>query len=117
MQERLLIKCTGTTPTQVILAFVGSGLVASMINLSQFLIIEGTSPLTVSCTYHQAEVQCANDYHQFLVLGLVKTIAIVALGWWSEGKYLTIQDLAGVLMALGGAWWYTQLGASPNKSQ
>lgn len=73
--------------------------------------------MTVSYDYPASTPQTANKNHQFLVLGLVKTIAIVALGWWSEGKYLTIQDLAGVLMALGGAWWYTQLGASPNKSQ
>ena len=87
-----------------------------MINLSQFLIIEGTSPLTVSNSSSD-RIPVTNLSDQFLVLGLVKTIAIVALGWWSEGKYLTIQDLAGVLMALGGAWWYTQLGASATKSQ
>lgn len=61
-----------------------SGVLACLINLSQFLIIKEAGP--VSST----------------VVGHSKTCLIVAAGWIHSGKSLSDGSLAGILLALGG---------------
>lgn len=61
-----------------------SGLLACLINLSQFVIIHEAGP--VSST----------------VVGHFKTCSIVAMGWIVSGKSLTDGSLVGILLAIGG---------------
>jgi solute carrier family 35 protein E3 len=61
-----------------------SGILACLINLSQFLIINEAGP--VSST----------------VVGHSKTCLIIAFGWFHSGKSLSDGSLVGILMALGG---------------
>ncbi|KAL6252987.1 hypothetical protein RBB50_000706 [Rhinocladiella similis] len=81
----------GTIPTNVLYALFMSGVVASVLNLSQFFIIGRTSPLT------------------FNVVSQVKTILILGLSWLSTGKQLTFVEVVGVVLALGGAYAYAQV--------
>lgn len=67
---------------------IQSGVLASMINLSQFFIIIGAGP--VSST----------------VIGHVKTCLIVALGWIVAGRGVTDRSLFGVILAIGSIFWY-----------
>ncbi|ORY09916.1 triose-phosphate transporter family-domain-containing protein [Clohesyomyces aquaticus] len=80
-----------TVPTNILWSVVGSGVMASTYNLSQFLIIGRTSALTFNIVSH------------------IKTILILSIGWWSEGKILTPREMCGVLLALGGGWVYSHL--------
>jgi len=68
-----------------------SGLVAAVINLTQFLIIGSTSVLT------------------FNVVGIIKTVLTLVLAWWIEGKVVGLGDLCGVFLAIGGSFAYTQV--------
>ncbi|KAF1971810.1 TPT-domain-containing protein [Bimuria novae-zelandiae CBS 107.79] len=68
-----------------------SGIMASLYNLSQFLIIGRTSALTFNIVSH------------------IKSILILSFGWYSEGKILSPTDWLGVLLALGGGWVYSHL--------
>lgn len=61
-----------------------SGLFACLINLSQFVIINEAGP--VSST----------------VVGHLKTVLIVALGWVYSGKAIKDWTMAGVLIAIAG---------------
>ena len=61
-----------------------SGMLACLINLSQFLIINEAGP--VSST----------------VVGHSKTCLIVATGWIASGKALSDGSLVGTVMAIGG---------------
>lgn len=61
-----------------------SGMLACLINLSQFLIINEAGP--VSST----------------VVGHSKTCLIVATGWITSGKALSDGSLIGTVMAIGG---------------
>lgn len=72
-------------------ALFGSGILASMLNLSQFLVIERSNALT------------------FNVISQVKTIIIVSLSWYSEGRNLTLTDVLGVTLTLSGAYAYSVL--------
>lgn len=36
-------------------------------------------------------------------------IIILAYGWISEGRAMTVKDALGILLALGGATFYSQL--------
>ncbi|KAF2091328.1 TPT-domain-containing protein [Saccharata proteae CBS 121410] len=80
-----------TIPTSIYWTLLASGIMASLLNLSQFLIISRTSALT------------------FNVVGNLKTILILSFGWYSEGKIPTHRETAGVLLALGGGWLYSHL--------
>ncbi|KAI9761303.1 MAG: hypothetical protein M4579_001093 [Chaenotheca gracillima] len=80
-------------PIRVMWTFFASGLVASLFNLSQFLIIGRTSALT------------------FNVVSNLKTIIIISLSWYSEGHVLTLRDAFGVFMAIGGGYIYARLSA------
>jgi len=81
----------GKIPRDTIIALFLSGLVAALLNLSQFLIIGRMSALTYN------------------VASNVKTIIILTYGWVSEGRVLTIKDSLGIVLALGGATLYSQL--------
>jgi solute carrier family 35 protein E3 len=80
-------------PSNVLLTLFASGLLAALLNLSQFLIIGRTSALT------------------FNIVSNLKTIMIVSLSWWQEGRIPTMQDSIGVAVALGGAYAYAQMSA------
>ncbi|KAK2628589.1 hypothetical protein QTJ16_001692 [Diplocarpon rosae] len=66
-----------------------SGLLAMVINVSQFFIIAQTGP--VSST----------------VVGHVKTCSIVALGWISSGRAVGDKSIFGVFIAIGGIITYS----------
>ncbi|KAF2756923.1 TPT-domain-containing protein [Pseudovirgaria hyperparasitica] len=70
-------------------AVFGSGVMASMINLSQFLIISRTSALT------------------FNIVGHVKTILILGLGWYTEKAMPSEQEIIGIVLALWGGYAYS----------
>lgn len=78
-------------PNKNLWAVLGSGVMASMVNLSQFLIIGRTSALTFNIVSH------------------IKTILILSIGWYSEQKVLSGKEWLGVVSALGGAWVYSHL--------
>lgn len=78
-------------PSSTLSALGSSGVLASLLNLSQFLIIERTNALT------------------FNVVSQVKTIIIVSLSWYSEGRALSVTDVLGVSLTLGGAYAYSTL--------
>ncbi|KAI9834379.1 MAG: hypothetical protein M1819_002990 [Sarea resinae] len=80
-----------TVPEDSLVALFFSGIVASLLNLSQFLIIGRTSAVT------------------FNVASNLKTVIIVTAGWISDGKVLNLQDLFGITFAVGGAMAYSQL--------
>ncbi|USW54828.1 Putative sugar phosphate transporter domain-containing protein [Septoria linicola] len=77
-----------TVSSRALLLLIGGGLVASFLNLSQFMIIGRTSALT------------------FNIVSNVKMVVILSLGWYSEGKVLNALDVGGVLVAFAGAWVY-----------
>lgn len=79
-----------TVSSSVMLSLFCSGFVASLLNLSQFFIIGRTSTLA------------------FNVVSQVKTILILGISWASTGKHLSLIEVLGVCMALGGAWAYAQ---------
>ena len=68
-----------------------SGILASLLNLSQFLIIGRTSALT------------------FNIVSNLKNIIILSLSWYQDGHIPTLQDSFGVFLAIGGAWAYAQM--------
>lgn len=61
-----------------------SGVFASLINISQFFIVAGSGP--VSST----------------VVGHLKTISIVSIGWVVSGRTVADSSLYGILMTIGG---------------
>ena len=68
-----------------------SGVLASLLNLSQFLIIGRTSALT------------------FNIVSNLKNIIILSLSWYQEDHVPTLQDTFGIILAIGGAWAYAQM--------
>lgn len=78
-------------PTNILYSVCASGVMASLYNLSQFLIIGRTSALTFNIVSH------------------LKTILILSIGWYSEGKVLSGKEWFGVALALGGGWVYSHL--------
>ena len=81
----------GQIQAPVLWALFSSGILASLLNLSQFLIIGRTSALT------------------FNIVSNLKNIIIVSLGWYQEGRVPTVQDTFGISLAVGGAWAYAQM--------
>lgn len=61
-----------------------SGMFASLINISQFFIVAGSGP--VSST----------------VVGHLKTVSIVSIGWIVSGRTIADRSLYGILMTVGG---------------
>jgi drug/metabolite transporter (DMT)-like permease len=84
-------------PTDILWSVCASGIMASLYNLSQFLIIGRTSALTFNIVSH------------------LKTILILSIGWYSEGKMLTPREWFGVLLALSGGWVYSHLALKAKK--
>ncbi|KAI9890143.1 MAG: hypothetical protein M1814_004424 [Vezdaea aestivalis] len=80
-----------TIPPNTLLVLFFSGIVASLLNLSQFMIIGRMSALT------------------FNVASNLKTIIILGFGWIADGRTLTPRDLLGIVCAVGGAAAYSQL--------
>jgi solute carrier family 35 protein E3 len=80
-----------TVPPKILATFVLSGVLAAGLNLSQFLIIGRTSAVT------------------FNVVSNAKNVIIIVLGWYTANHDPSFMDLAGVLMALGGAAAYSWL--------
>ena len=78
-------------PSSALWTLFGSGVVASLLNLSQFLIIGRTSALT------------------FNIVSNLKNIIILSLSWYQERRVPTLQDTFGIMLAIGGAWAYSQL--------
>lgn len=76
---------------------LGSGIMASMYNLSQFLIIGRTSALTFNIVSH------------------LKTVLILSFSWYKDGKVLSARECFGVLLALGGGWVYSHLALKAKK--
>ncbi|KAL2015511.1 hypothetical protein VTK56DRAFT_5349 [Thermocarpiscus australiensis] len=80
----------GVLPAVVVgLLIAASGLLAALINISQFFIVARTGP--VSST----------------VVGHVKTCAIVALGWVVSGRPVRDRTAVGVVVAIGGIIAYS----------
>jgi len=79
-----------TVPWSSIVAMILAGFAAALINLSQFLIIGSTSVLT------------------FNIIGITKTVLILIMGWYVEGKVLGLLDVVGVTMAISGSFMYAQ---------
>jgi drug/metabolite transporter (DMT)-like permease len=77
----------------VLLTLLGSAVIASILNLSQFLIIGRTSALT------------------FNIVSNLKNIIILAVSWYQENRIPCMQDAFGIGLAVGGAWAYAQLSA------
>ena len=77
--------------TPVLWTLFMSGILASLLNLSQFLIIGRTSALT------------------FNIVSNLKNIIILSLSWYQEGHVPTLQDTFGIFLAVGGAWAYAQM--------
>jgi solute carrier family 35 protein E3 len=65
-----------------------SGGFASLINISQFFIVNSSGPVTST------------------VVGHLKTISIVAIGWTISGRGVTDMSAIGVLMTVGGIIGY-----------
>ncbi|KAF2012549.1 TPT-domain-containing protein [Aaosphaeria arxii CBS 175.79] len=84
-------------PNKILYSVCASGIMASLLNLSQFLIIGRTSALTFNIVSH------------------LKTIMILSIGWYSEGKILSPREWLGVLLALGGGWMYSHLALKAKK--
>ncbi|MCJ1445075.1 MAG: hypothetical protein MMC23_005580 [Stictis urceolatum] len=78
-------------PSKALWAVAASGILAAVLNLSQFQVIARTSALT------------------FNIVSNLKTIIIVALAWYQDGRVLSLQDVVGVSLAIGGAYAYSQI--------
>jgi len=68
-----------------------SGVFASLINISQFFIVAGSGP--VSST----------------VVGHLKTVSIVSIGWIVSGRTIADRSLYGIVMTVGGIIVYSYI--------
>lgn len=73
-----------TVPQNRWLMILMSGVFASLINISQFFIVAGSGP--VSST----------------VVGHLKTVSIVSIGWIVSGRTIADKSLYGIVMTVGG---------------
>lgn len=73
-----------TVPQNRWLMILMSGVFASLINISQFFIVAGSGP--VSST----------------VVGHLKTVSIVSIGWIISGRTIADRSLYGIVMTVGG---------------
>jgi solute carrier family 35 protein E3 len=85
------IPVLGDVPQYRWLMIIMSGGFASLINISQFFIINGSGP--VSST----------------VVGHLKTVSIVSIGWAMSGRALTDKSALGVLMTIVGIIGYSYI--------
>jgi len=80
-----------TVPVDGWLTLLASALMASVLNLTAFLVIGRTSTITYN------------------VVSNLKTVIILCLGWISDGRKLSQRDLTGIVFAVGGAFVYSQV--------
>jgi len=78
------IPVLGNVPMARWLMILMSGGFASLINISQFFIVQSSGPVTST------------------VVGHLKTISIVSIGWAVSGRGVTDRSALGVLMTVGG---------------
>ncbi|PRP85791.1 Nucleotide/sugar transporter family protein [Planoprotostelium fungivorum] len=72
-------------------AALGSCAIAAILNVSSFFVVGIFSPVTYS------------------VVGHAKTISVILIGVVFFGESATITVVIGVLVAIGGVWWYSTL--------
>lgn len=82
--------------SEATIAIVVSSLLAFLVNLSIFLVIGKTSPVTYN------------------VLGHFKLTIILTLGFVVFNAPVDYKNIAGVLVTLAGVFWYTQLKTAPS---
>lgn len=82
---------TEMPPPYTIFAIVLSSTLAFLVNLSIFLVIGKTSPVTYN------------------VLGHFKLTVIMSLGFIFFGAPLDIKNISGILVTLAGVFWYTHI--------
>lgn len=80
------------------LVIIGSGVLAFLVNLSTFVIIRKTSPVTYN------------------VIGHFKTCLIVFMGFLVFDYPLEERNIIGISIALGGIYWYSAIKLSGNSS-
>lgn len=78
-----------------IIAILVSSVLAFLVNLSIFLVIGKTSPVTYN------------------VLGHFKLTVILSLGFLFFGAPVDYRNITGILVTLSGVIWYTQLKTAP----
>lgn len=74
-----------------IIAILISSILAFLVNLSIFLVIGATSPITYN------------------VLGHFKLTVILLMGFLVFGAVLDIRNIVGIVVTVGGVVWYTHL--------
>lgn len=82
--------------TETVCWVIFSGVLAFLVNISIFLVIGKTSPVTYN------------------VLGHFKLCVILSLGFLAFGDEFNLRVLAGILMTLCGIFWYTNLKMEEN---
>lgn len=78
-------------PREAVLGVLLTGVLASIVNLSQFLVIQNTSALT------------------FNVVSNLKTCCILVTAWIMQGKNPALIDCAGVGLTMLGTVWYSSI--------
>ena len=68
--------------------------------------------MTVSCrsplfySTFPLELPIDTSLYQFNVIGIVKIIGVLSIGWTVERTLPSLLDVSGALLAIGGAWMY-----------
>ncbi|ORC92357.1 solute carrier family 35, member E3 [Trypanosoma theileri] len=83
---KLIYPCSDT-----VMVILFSGVVAFLVNISIFLVIGKTSPVTYN------------------VLGHFKLCVILFFGYFFFGGDMNVKKLLGVILTLAGVFWYTHL--------
>ena len=86
-----------TVPGSGWCVLLASALMASILNLTAFLVIGRTSTITYN------------------VVSNLKTVIILCLGWISDGRKLSGRDFTGIMFAVGGAFVYSQISQRQKK--
>jgi solute carrier family 35 protein E3 len=77
--------------TPCILRILASCLFAIGVNISNYIVIGKTSPLT------------------YQVLGHLKTVLILILGFIMFNKHVDMRNILGITLAMAGVMWYTEV--------
>eukprot|EP00744_Colponema_vietnamica_P000628 GILI01001103.1.p1 GENE.GILI01001103.1~~GILI01001103.1.p1 ORF type:complete len:340 (-),score=88.00 GILI01001103.1:177-1196(-) len=89
-----VFEITEMPPPYTIFAIVFSSCLAFLVNLSIFLVIGKTSPVTYN------------------VLGHFKLTVIMSLGFLFFGAPIELKNLSGIFVTLAGVFWYTHIKTS-----
>eukprot|EP00179_Madagascaria_erythrocladioides_P027166 CAMPEP_0198336284 /NCGR_PEP_ID=MMETSP1450-20131203/20892_1 /TAXON_ID=753684 ORGANISM="Madagascaria erythrocladiodes, Strain CCMP3234" /NCGR_SAMPLE_ID=MMETSP1450 /ASSEMBLY_ACC=CAM_ASM_001115 /LENGTH=347 /DNA_ID=CAMNT_0044041007 /DNA_START=69 /DNA_END=1112 /DNA_ORIENTATION=- len=81
------------------LAILGTGCIAFLVNISIFLIIGKSSPVTYN------------------IVGHAKTCFILLMDFVLFGRPVEIKGVSGILCALTGIFWYTHLKLEKNRAE